>query len=232
MSNNNEKNNTWLGIVLITLGVVFLIDKFGLVPYYISYYLFRWKTLFILIGTTMLITGRRQGFVFLIIGTVFLLPEFFKDFRYYVREWWPLIFLAVGVLIILKQRGRLNFSFPELGKRQEIDPDVLDEIAVFGGGEKVITSKNFRGGRITTIFGGLEIDLTLSELSPGENKIEVSTLFGGTTFVVPSDWTIRDSQVAVFGGFSDERRLKEEPDASKVLIIRGATAFGGVVIKN
>lgn len=180
----------------------------------------------------MLATRRRQGFVFLILGIVFLLPELFKDFRYYVREWWPLIFLVIGILIILKQRGRINFSLPEMGSREDTDPDNLDEVAIFGGGEKVITSKSFKGGRVSTIFGGLEIDLTLAELAPGENRVEVLTLFGGTTFIVPKEWTVRDKEIAVFGGFSDERRLNADPDPNQVLIISGFTAFGGVVIKN
>ena len=89
--------------------------------------------------------------------------------------------------------------------------------------------KNFRGGKITSIFGGSEIDLLDSELSSEINVIEVFYLFGGSAIKVPKDWVIINKVTAILGGFADKRNVSTSAvaDPKKTLILRGFVMFGG-----
>ena len=83
------------------------------------------------------------------------------------------------------------------------------------------------------MFGGSEIDLTQAKLAEGVYTLEVNAIFGGVTVIVPSDWKIELKMTSILGGFTDKRAyIKENPDPSKVLVIRGSAIFGGGEIKS
>jgi predicted membrane protein len=112
--------------------------------------------------------------------------------------------------------------------------DVLDDVSIFGGGEKSINSDNFKGGSITSIFGGSEINLKGCKLSEGPNVIDVLCVFGGTTLIVPNDWNVIMNVTPIFGGFSN--KIIKDPSASvdinKTIIVKGLVIFGGGEIKS
>ena len=110
----------------------------------------------------------------------------------------------------------------------------IDGMAIFSGVEKQVTSQEFVGGRATAIFGGIDIDMRPATLSPNSNVIDLFTLFGGSVFKVPSDWTINISQLTVvFGAFENHRVIdKSQTDPNKVLHIKGLILFCGGEIKN
>ena len=126
-----------------------------------------------------------------------------------------------------------NDTEPYSGSSSNIDNDYLDELAIFGGGDKIITSDNFRGGRVTTIFGGSDIVLLHSQLAPGVNEIEVFSMFGGWTLRVPPNWQVKSEVVAIFGAVSDKRYIPDSvvKDNTRQLIIKGFVMFGGGEIK-
>jgi predicted membrane protein len=105
---------------------------------------------------------------------------------------------------------------------------------VFGGGERQVVSQNFRGGKITAIFGGIELDLTRAALAPGVSEIEIACVFGGTTLIVPDDWNVTLEVTPVLGGFSDSRKLHagRTVDPTKHLVIKGAVVLGGGELKS
>jgi len=112
--------------------------------------------------------------------------------------------------------------------------DFVDEVNVFSGGDKKITSKTFRGGKMVSIFGGGTYDLMDCELSEGKNVLEMVNIFGGAKLIIPADWVIHLEVVAIFGGFSDRRRrITQSPDSpKKELYITGIALFGGGEIKS
>ena len=96
------------------------------------------------------------------------------------------------------------------------------ELNIFGGGERTINSDNFKGGKITCVFGGSSIDMLSAKLAPGNNVIDVFTVFGGSKLIIPSDWDIKLDVVAIFGGFSDKRRnITTSSEGDSRLIIKG-----------
>jgi predicted membrane protein len=106
-------------------------------------------------------------------------------------------------------------------------------VAVFSGGDRIITSQNFKGGRITSIFGGSKINLMNSKLAEGPQVLDTMSVFGGSTIIVPADWTVRVEVVAIFGGFSDRRERMPNIvyDQNTMLVIKGMAIFGGGEVK-
>jgi len=43
--------------------------------------------------------------------------------------------------------------------------------------------KNFRGGRLVAVFGGIEIDLWQAEMEGDEAVLQIDAIFGGVEFV-------------------------------------------------
>jgi predicted membrane protein len=112
---------------------------------------------------------------------------------------------------------------------------MIDEVAIFGGGDRVVTSQQFQGGKVTTIFGGLNYNMLKAKLAPGENCIDVFCLFGGMKIIVPEGWTVKIRVMSLFGGFSDKHRYKipeTGTDQTAQLIIKGTVIFGGGEIKS
>jgi hypothetical protein len=101
--------------------------------------------------------------------------------------------------------------------------------------EKRLNSREFRGGRLQAIFGGIELDLRDAEMIETEAVIHANAIFGGIELRVPETWFVAARGQGVFGGFSDSTRYSPPSDPEKpkkTLIILGTALFGGVEIRN
>jgi hypothetical protein len=123
------------------------------------------------------------------------------------------------------QRTRHGFS----GSDTFSNEDYLDSTSVFGGIKKTIISKDFKGGEVTCVFGGAEINLMQADIN-GKVTLEATQVFGGTKLIVPSHWQVQPEMTAVLGGIEDRRPVIKETDPNKVLIIKGTSIFGGMEI--
>ena len=185
-----------------------------------------------IIGVIILVNSSRKtfGLILTVIGGLLLLNKIFPTFHIGGEVIFPLVLIILGMFIIIRRR-----SYPEgLGSKESISKDFIDDVAIFGGGTKIINSDNFKGGNITAIFGGAEIDLTNSKLAEGNNVLDVVTIFGGAEIRVPSDWNIILNVTPIFGGFSN--KVRQEPgvavDQTRTLIVKGVAIFGGGEIKS
>lgn len=216
-----------MGIIILMIGITFLARNLGYLPREIEIF-FGWEMIFILIGIVMLVSGKNGGIIFLVIGSVFLLQDI-THFYFRMRDWWPVILIIIGVFLLLKQAGRGGGGGRGRSATSS-DNDSLDDINVFSGGNKNVTSKNFTGGKITSVFGGSDIMFTDAIPAPGNAVIDLFIMFGGCSLYVPSDWTVKLEEFSLFGGFSDNRRnIKADPN--KVLVVKGLVLFGGGEIK-
>ena len=110
--------------------------------------------------------------------------------------------------------------------------DILDATAIFGGVNKTIFSKSFRGGDITNIFGGTELDFTHADIQ-GRAIIDVTQVFGGTKIIVPADWQVITDMSSIFAGVDDKRLKHLRPASStKVLLLKGVSLFAGLEIRS
>ena len=90
----------------------------------------------------------------------------------------------------------------------------------------------FKGGKVSNIFGGTEIDLTQATLAEGRNELIIECIFGGVTLIVPSDWKVVLNMSSIMGGFSDKRMYIKESSDSRILIVKGTAIFGGGEVKS
>jgi hypothetical protein len=109
--------------------------------------------------------------------------------------------------------------------------DFIDAVAVFGGIDKMVFSKTFKGGEIVCIFGGGEINLSQADFEKVAT-VNVTAIFGGLKLTVPPNWSVRSELNPVFGGIDDKRSHTAVPDPDKVLILKGTVIFGGVDIRS
>ena len=108
--------------------------------------------------------------------------------------------------------------------------DTVSAFAILSGFERSINSQAFRGGDLTAVMGGCEVDLRRASLR-GPAVIEVFAMWGGIEVRVPEDWTVELRGLPLLAGFVDKTR----PPAlasDKRLIVRGVAIMGGVEIKN
>ncbi|MEE4116756.1 MAG: DUF5668 domain-containing protein [Marinilabiliaceae bacterium] len=222
-----------IGVVLIALGAMLVIERTGLLPNYFEDIIFSWQMLLIAIGfvVTLGSGNRGPGLVLMAVGGFFLLPEIFDiPFRTY-RLFWPAVFIVAGLVILTNARW---FRSENWRNRESSSADVIDHVHIFGGGERIVNSDNFKGGRVTAIFGGSEIDFTRAQLAPGTNELEVTWIFGGGSLIVPGNWNIVIEVTPILGGFSDSRKIVpgNPIDMSKTLVIKGVCIFGGGEIKS
>lgn len=221
-----------VGVVLILVGFVLVIRNTGFLPHYFESIIFSWQMLLIAIGFVMTMStgSKTPGLIVMAVGGFFILPELFDfPFRTY-RLFWPAIFIIIGIIVLTNARWlkRDNWS-----KGGEASNDIIDMVNIFGGGERRLLSQNFKGGKITCVFGGGEIDLTRAQLAPGTSEIEISCVFGGVSLIVPPEWNVIIDVTPVLGGFSDQRKAPVATiDMSKTLVIKGAVVFGGGEIKS
>ena len=220
-----------VGIIIIVVGAALLASNFTDYGYEIKRYFLRWEMLLIGIGLIALFTNESKGFgiVMLAVGTAFYVRSFIDiDFNFW-QLFWPSMLIVIGLVIMFHHKSHKRIH--TYGKSSV---DILDEVTVFGGSEKMIHSENFQGGKITSIFGGQKLIFTKAKLATGQNVLELFALFGGFEMVIPEEWDVKVKITPVFGGIVD-KRLSNPPSSQKSdkeLIIIGTVIFGGGEIKS
>ena len=223
-----------IGIGFFLVGLLVLSKNLGIFNYEIQNYILRWPVILMVLGIFLIISrgNRSFGIILLAVGAVFYLRIFFNLTFSFWQIFWPSLLILAGIMIIF--RHKIDIGSDKTGFIKYSD-DYIDEVAVFGGGDRVVASQQFKGGKVTTIFGGLNFDLLSAKLAPGENYIDVFFLFGGMKLVVPEDWNVKTQVLSLFGGFGGQHRYKtliSNTSGNSQLIIKGTVIFGGGDIKN
>jgi predicted membrane protein len=221
-------------LVLIAAGFLLMLDTFDIIEFSLWHYIMNWKTFLIVIGLILAVAPERRitGFILMGLGVVFWIPSLFDVNIRLHQVFWPGMLIAIG-LIIISRRRRGPATTRIRNEDGSIATDYINDIAVFGGGVLRIDSQDFKGGTLTAIFGGREINLKAAQMTDDGCVIDVFTMFGGTKLIVPDDWQVKTDAISLFGGVSDKRPFKpEEVSKNKVLLLNGMILFGGVEIKS
>lgn len=245
MAQQVKNRSAIIGALLIVFGSLFLLNNTNIIPDYIADYVLNWRGILIAVGVVLVTTDENKlpGVMLILIGGFFVLSnvmhEHFQiDFISW-RVFWPILIIVGGVMLILR-RGNVGMfqKGDDVDYEHVVDgdsSDMLDITAVLGGGDVTVQSSNFRGGKVTCFMGGGNYDLSTCQLARGPQVIDVFAMFGGASFIVPSDWKVRVEVTSLFGGFTDSRKrtnLTAAEDSDRELIIRGTVLFGGGEIKN
>ncbi|HOO42436.1 MAG TPA: LiaF-related protein [Bacteroidales bacterium] len=238
-----------IGLVMIVAGIILIFSNAGWIPYALRRILLSWQMLLIVLGIVSFARKQNiQGAILLVIGIVFLLPRIgalniLPGFEWFTHlNWgnlWPLILVGIGVLIFTKSRRSEippthNRQYPRndfSGKSSSNSGGYVNYSMVFSGSEHVFMESVFRGGSIETVFGGMTLDLRRTNLQEGISYLKISSVFGGTTLLIPTDWNVEIRTDAVLGGFKDNRPMINNSDNSSRLIIDAECVFGGGEIK-
>jgi predicted membrane protein len=223
-----DKGALFSGLLIILVGLLFLIGVLGedgLGDIFSTY----WPLFLIFIGLWILITHNFRSFFGLLlaaIGCLFLLINLEvlgHKIWYYL---WPVLIILFGLWVIFRPRFRSREKIPEIKGHD------LDVSGVFSGLKRVIDSKEFRGGKASAIFGGLELDFTESGLAENEATVDVTAAFGGIEIRVPAEWKIIVDSNPIFGAIEDKRKTFPQAEDAPKLYIRGIVIFGGIEIKS
>ena len=219
------------GLAIVAVGVVFLLGNFG---FPVERFWHFWPLALVAVGLAKVIDardtpGRTWGAILIIAGVVLVGDEIYLPF-FHVTLWqlWPLALIAFGGIMLW---GALEGK-PLTGK-WSIDTCRISQYAVFGGGKRKLTG-DFKGGDVFALFGGYEVDLRNASMEAEEAVINANAMFGGIEIRVPESWQAIMQVTGIFGGHEDKThqpdpRLVPNP---KRLIVRGATMFGGMTVKN
>jgi predicted membrane protein len=227
-----QSNRAIVGVILVLIGLSLVMRNTGIFPNFIEHVIFSWPMLLVTIGLIITIGssgGKTSGIIVMAVGAFFLIPNIFRE-TFNINMFWPSIFIIIGVIFIFSKRRGWN----SVSTTPQTGDDYIDYVHIFSGGERQIISDNFRGGKVTAVFGGSEIDLTKAKLAPGISELEIACVFGGTTIIVPDEWNVKIEVVPVLGGFGDSRKLTSGRviDTTRQLVIKGAVVFGGGEVKS
>jgi len=232
MSNHNSNGRTWLGAILIIVGALIFMKNFHLSFFHID--IFSWPFILLIIGIIVLVNHKDSffGLFLVIIGGAGIASQYFHiSFRYIFREYWPFLLIILGIYLVLKQGVRNTSNKNEFVDSEEY---YLDIFSIFGEKTKKIKTNNFLGGKTTSLFGELKVDLKDSRLTHGTKELDTLTLFGATKIYLPNDWNVIIKATTIFGGFEDHRGRSEQSEntETKILIIKGLVLFGGGEIRS
>ena len=237
-----KREKMLFGFCILIFGILFLLKKLGI---FIPESLFYPSSILIVIGLIMLIRHKFRksiGYILVGIGLFIKLNDYYPE----IIDWslfLPIALIFAGASMVIRakfgKRNKTNTTDwkSKMGAYEFNDQDIsledfVDSVSIFGGVKKQVTSKNFKGADLVTIFGATEINLMQADF---ENKIiiDLTTVLGGAEIIVPSDWQVQSEIVAILGGFEDNRHtLPIEKTADKIVLLRGTCVLGGVEVKS
>jgi lia operon protein LiaF len=199
-------------------------------------------------------TGNRRvwwGVILIVIGLLFLLANTdLWDVRDIVDQFWPLLLIILGVALLLR-RGHWASHTRTAPAWKSAEPSAttgaeerVHSSNVFGDVELRVTSQNFRGGNVSTVFGSVRVDCSSAALAEGESELSMSGVFGEVNLILPKDAAFAVRATTLFGSVSldGERRegfaptlVKESPDyvsAPRRLKLRVSQVFGEAEISH
>ena len=232
----NESNRAFgqvvVGLLVVAMGVLFLLDNLGYVG--LRHALSFWPIAFIVAGASMLVSqeernGHVSGLILIGVGLVLLLKHMGLFYISWNMVWPVLLILAGGLILFRTMGGGGRTQRPSLDKSGTTPDNAIDITAILGGVERRVVTPDFRGGEISALLGGCELDLRECSIVK-EAVINVFTVCGGITIKVPVDWTVVLDGVPVAGGFSQKTAVA--PDSGKRLLITGYAIMGGVEVRN
>lgn len=231
-----ELNGRWLGLLLVFIGTGWLLRK--LEVDFLPPWLFSWSMGLFIIGLFVSIQTRfrRTGpIVVTLVGLAFLAYKYFDlpfSIGYLIL---PSLVILVGLAILFKPNNKDEWH-NRCGIKSDGDEitnkDKLEIVAIFCGSKKRIISKDFKGGEMVAVFGGVELNLTNADFDR-EIVIDTTVVFGGLKIIIPNNWELKTQMTSIAAGIEDKRRtdgLQVVPD--KTLILTGTVVFGGIDIQN
>lgn len=233
MANTNPQQRVVIGAFILIIGVLALVDKLNIFE---SLHFFQfWPTVFIAVGILKILHSKARSSMIIGGGLIFvgvvLTLKHLGLLHFNLWDWWPAILIGVGAYIMFKDKGQDGAGTLAFGSGEQVSSDnsCLDISVVMGGNKTVSNAQDFKGGDITAVMGGVELDLRGASIQ-SDAVLNLWATWGGIVIKVPADWSIVNRGTALMGAIED--KTMSPAGASKRLIITGTAIMGGVEIKN
>jgi hypothetical protein len=218
-----------LGVGVILVGVVLLLDQIpGIRESRIMEFLKNlWPLILIAMGIARMDQGNsKRPWILIMAGIVLLIVTLghgrFDDLIA------PVILLGAGIFIVLRTLRHQRRVLPI----PDVSEDYVRGTAVLSAIKHRIHSQAFRGGELTAIFGGFDLDLRQAIMEGDSARIDVFLLFGGGEIRVPENWDVTLQATAIAGGVGDKASGLPIIEGTRPrLILSGFILFGGVEVK-
>jgi predicted membrane protein len=195
--------------------------------------IFSWPVIVLIIGLIIIFNHKDSffGWLLVAVGGIGLASRYLHiSFRSVIIDYWPVLLILLGAYTLLRAFGGGKDNSQDIIDEKE---HYLDEFSIFGDKSKLIRTANFLGGKTTSLFGELNIDLREAVLQQYNTVLDSITIFGSTNIYLPAEWEVVIKTVTIFGGFEDKRtKASGETSDKKIVIIKGLVLFGGGEIKN
>ncbi len=233
-------NRILVGLLLVALGVMFLLDTTKLAGdgQVVGTY---WPALLIGWGVWNILKSgfriRLSSGIILAVGAILLLSNL-ELWAWNIGQLWPLLLVLLGLALLS--------SFGRPGRWLRRNRHQANSVAVdvkgssssgessyfFSGGKERVTSKEYRGGSVSAVCGGLELDLREAQLAERQAVLDVTVFCGGLELLVPPDWVVSMQPSVFLGGTESRRKQPLNQEASGELIITGSVFCGGIEVKD
>lgn len=214
------------GSLVAALGIIFMLDSAGVVS--AGEVVGSWWPVSIVALGLFHVAGARgprgSSVVLVVVGLGLLAVTtgvFGSDAWRYV---WPSALVLVGVWILLGWGRRYGI--------RPSDDEEVDGIAVLGSARLATRSQSFRRASVTSILGGVTLDLTEALPVPGGANVSITTLLGGVSVLVPRGWLVEIRGLPLMGSWDDTTDRTAVGPGSPRLEVQVLVALGGVEVKH
>lgn len=241
-----------VGLLVIAAGVLLLLEKMRVIADVdvLDY----WPVILIVLGIGKLLQpgldGYRRvfwGIIITAVGVLFLLNNL-HYLHFWFDDLWPILIIVIGFEMIrgglFRHRVRVRWMAMDDKMKEKfasgccsqfadantVDSDFINISAILGGGEYIFTNKKLKGGTVSAVLGGCDIDLRDADMEEDNIVLETSAIMGGIEIRVPRHWQVVMQGTPVLGGMDNKTTAPENP--VKRLIVRGSAVMGAVEMKN
>jgi hypothetical protein len=218
------RSRATLGLVLIIVGLVLTLDSVGVLR---TDGLGRWWPLLLIgIGTVKVRQPREDGqraagVALLLVGGLLQLLSILA-----FGSSWALLLVALGAFLLWQGIE----GAPRAAAAAVSESPYLSDMALIGYLKRSHHAAPFRGGSVTAVMGGVELDLRKASWGNGTPAlVDVVAFWGGIEIKVPEGCTVDAQVVPVMGAFENKVDSPAVPGGPR-LVLRGHAIMGAVVV--
>ncbi len=231
---HNRGDKMLFGFIVALIGILFLFRTLGYFPFSIA---LTWPVILIVIGAIIGIKTRFRSHAWWILGLIGvanLTPIFSINGVPSTHLVWPAAIILFGLAMVFRSGKKKEYCVDRNMNTVTNADSVLNVDVTFGGRKEIVTSKDFKGGTISTTFGGCEVNLMQADSTEPNIVLDLKVSFGGVELIVPSNWDIKNEVNPSFGSVEDHRnfRTATTEQEKKTLTLRGNCSFGSIEIKS
>lgn len=229
----NRPGRIVLGLCFVIAGVLALLSNLHLIVIGdLSHY---WPLIFSVFGLMHLVrrrhlSGMLWGLGLIILGIALSLQNL-GLVQNVMSVLIPSFLIMAGISVI----ARGFMPRPYADKCHQMPPsslehdDVINISATMSGTSVRCDSQDFKGGKLNTVMGGLELDLRQASIS-SQAVLRANIVGGGVSIKIPQDWLVLVRISSVLGGV--ENKSVPPMQADKTLVLEGDVIMGVIEIKN